>query len=342
MNARAEGGGPGAGACAIHARARGSLVVVLAVVVTVVIAAVVGAAPPARARPPSSPSSSSSSSSPPGLWLLDQGGDRDTDLWGPADPTLQAEVDALLGSEALFAAARAEGRFTLALVDLSDPHHLATALVDPDREMFTASMSKIALLLGAVDRARRDPSFARVPSLRPLLDPMIKASSNEAATAVYQQVGHDAVVAALTAHRLYEPATGGLWWSMGRDRRSPLTHTNIAGTARQAARFFLLMEQGRLVSPDDSRTIKDVLGNAALALFSKGIQRQFPDVRYYGKPGIYGRNVSEAMLIESRACRYVLAIVTSGLAYEDPAFQRFGRSLHARMVARHAPGGVPP
>ena len=283
-----------------------------------------------RRRPPTAPDA---------LWLYDSEGDVAVDLWGPVDPTLQEDAKALFAAEPLFATALAEGRFSLALVDITDPRRVATALLNPDREVFTASMAKIAVLLGAVDRARRDRSFGRVESLRSLLDPMIKASSNEAALALYRRVGHDAIAGAVVGHRLYEPQTGGLWWSAGHDHASPVTHTNITGTARQAARYFLLMEQGRLVTPKDSRTIKDVLHNAALALFSKGIQKKFPDVRYYGKPGIYGLNVSEGMLIESRACRYILAIVTTGLAYEEPAFQRFGQALHARMVARHAPTG---
>jgi hypothetical protein len=226
--------------------------------------------------------------------------------------------------------------FPPVLVDVTDPRRLQAAMVDPDREAFVASMAKIAVLLGVVDHLRHAPGRLTLSSLRPQLDDMIKRSSNEAALSLYRTVGHDAVAGAVWRHALHDAAHGGLWWSTGgAAHASPTTGLAIAGTARQAARFFVLMEQGRLVSPADSRLIKDVLHNSILAVFGKGIVKQFPDVRYYGKPGIYGLNVAEGMLIEARRCRYVLAIVTSGLAYEDPAFQRFGRRLHEAMLRRH-------
>jgi hypothetical protein len=270
------------------------------------------------------------------LWLYDSDGDVTTDLWGAVEPSLQADVEAVFAAEPTFAAARDAGRFSLVLVDITDARHLHAAMVDPDREAFTASMSKIAVLLGVVDKLRHDPGRLTLPALRPQLDDMIKRSSNEAALSLYRTVGHDAVAGAVLRHGLNDTEHGGLWWSTGgAGHTSPRTGIAIAGTARQAARYFLMMEQGRLVSPADSRTIKDVLHNSILALFSKGIFKQFPDVRYYGKPGIYGLNVAEGMLIESPRCRYVLAIVTSGLAYEDPAFQRFGQHLHETMLRRH-------
>ena len=273
---------------------------------------------------------------PGSLWLYDSDGDVTTDLWGGVEPSLQADVDAVFATEPTFAAARDAGRFSLVLVDVTDPRHLQAAMVDPDREAFTASMSKIAVLLGVVDKLRHEPGSLTSSSLRPQLDDMIKRSSNEAALALYRTVGHDAVAGAVLRHGLNDAEHGGLWWSTGGSAHaSPKTGIAIAGTARQAARYFLLMEQGRLVSPADSRTIKDVLHNSILALFSKGIFKQFPDVRYYGKPGIYGLNVAEGMLVEARRCRYVLAVVTTGLAYEDPAFQRFGQRLHETMLRRH-------
>jgi beta-lactamase class A len=272
----------------------------------------------------------------PPLWLRDRAGDVENDLWGPVDPTLQTDIEQVFFTEPTFARARDEGRFSLVLVDITDPRQLRTAMVNPDREVFTASMSKIAVLLGVVDKLRHNPQGLTLAAVRHRLDEMIKRSSNEAAIDLYRTVGHDAVAGAVLRHGLNDPEHGGLWWSSGGPARgSPGTGLPIAGTARQAARYFVLMEQGRLVSPDDSRIIKDVLRDAILALFSKGIVKKFPDVRYYGKPGIYGLNVSEGMLLEAERCRYVLAVVTTGLAYEDPAFQRFGQRIHERMMARH-------
>ncbi|MDP1823113.1 MAG: hypothetical protein Q8L48_07725 [Archangium sp.] len=272
---------------------------------------------------------------PERLSLFDQKGDLELDLWGPPDATLQAQVDAMLRARAPFAKALAHEQLSLVLVDLTRPDQLAAATVRPDWETFPASLGKIAILLGVVEKARTTNHPEALVTLRPSMDRMIKASSNEDASALFAWAGHAAIVDAVARHQLYDEKTGGLWWTPSAPwPKSPKEQLRISATARQVARFFLMMEQGKLVSPDDSRTIKGVLRNAGLALFSQGIQKRFGDTQYYGKPGILGKEIAEGMLIESPGARYIVAIVMKGHDKDDPAFQEFGQALHAMMLER--------
>lgn len=275
---------------------------------------------------------------PERLSLYDAQGDLTTDLWAPPNEELQAQVDALLKARPPFAKALAEEQLSLVLVDLTNPRALAAAAVRPDWETFPASLGKIAILLGVVNKAKPD----ELKTLRPSMDRMIKASSNEDASALFAWAGHDSIVAAVKKHQLYDEHAGGLWWTPSAPwPKSPKGQLRIAATARQVARYFLLMEQGKLVSPDDSRTIKAVFHNAGLALFSKGIQKRFGDTEYYGKPGILGKEIAEGMLIESPGARYIVAIVMKGLDKDDPAFQEFGQALHELMLEREKKAPLP-
>lgn len=273
---------------------------------------------------------------PEQLSLYDAQGDLATDLWGPTDATLQEQINQLVSARPVFAKALADEQLSLVMVDLTNPKQLATAAVRPDWETFPASLGKIAILLGVVDKARaHEPS--QLVTLRPSMDRMIKASSNEDASALFTWAGHDAIVAAVARHKLYDAQAGGLWWTPSAPfPKSPKEKLRISATARQVARYFLMMEQGKLVSPDDSRLIKAVFHNAGLALFSKGIQKRFGDTDYFGKPGILGKEIAEGMLIEAPGARYIVAIVMKGLDKDAPEFQELGQALHALVLERHA------
>ncbi|MFT3712042.1 MAG: hypothetical protein QM817_30740 [Archangium sp.] len=282
-------------------------------------------------------------SGPEKLSLFDAKGDLETDLWGAPDEELQAQVDALLKARPAFAKALADEQLSLVLVDLTNPHALAAAAVRPDWETFPASLGKIAILLGVVDKAHVTKQPQQLINLRASMDRMIKASSNEDASALFAWATHASIVEAVARHKLYDEKAGGLWWTPSAPwPKSPKGQLRIAATARQVARYFLMMEQGKLVTPDDSRLIKSVFHNAGLALFSKGIQKRFGDTEYYGKPGILGKEIAEGMLIESPGARYIVAIVMKGLDKDDPAFQEFGQSLHALMLERGKSRAPPP
>ena len=274
---------------------------------------------------------------PLGLWLYDQGGDLNEDLWGAPDPELTKMVLGILEKAPMLARAYSEQRFSLALVDITVPDRLRYTLLRPDWEIFTASLSKIAVLLGVIHKVQQKGALARFSQVQKRANQMIKFSSNKQASYLFRWAGFDYIRDGLHSQGLYHKKTGGLWWTpSGAYPRSPKQQLRICGTARQVARYLLLMEQGRLISPEGSQLIKGVLHNSTLAIFFRGIKKVEPKAKYYGKPGILRSSISEGMLIEGESTRYILAVLTEGTDDKNLSFRLFGEHLHRAMMERHS------
>lgn len=224
------------------------------------------------------------------------------------DATLDGQLERVLrarGWDRLVA----QGDLAVALVDLSSAP-MRYAGVNDDRMIYAASLPKIAILLGAFD-ALEDGRLQWSPALRDELVDMIRVSSNTAATAVLQKVGFESIARALrqSPYRLFEPERGGLWVgkAYGRDdywRRDPVANTSHGATARQAARFFVLLQKGMLVSPEASEQMKEILGDPGIHhKFVKGLGPH--DVDIYRKSGTWRDFHSDAALVEDHGRTYV-------------------------------------
>jgi beta-lactamase class A len=250
------------------------------------------------------------------------------------DPQLTADLERLIAESEMLSDIHEDGALSVVLVDISDPNDMRAAMIKPDWEMFTASLSKIIVLLGTVTEvAGRSREWRKVEERA---EDMIKGSSNAAAISLFKEVGHRRIRDSAAAHGLYDAERGGLWW-VPRDSLplSPKTGIKICSTARSVARYFVLMEQGRLNNPNDSLRIKHVLHNSKLALLHGGVVKEEPGALYFGKPGVLHEAVSEGMLIEGKRVRYVVAVISFGTDYKDPAWRKFGRDLHKLMLSRH-------
>lgn len=204
----------------------------------------------------------------------------------------------------------ARGDLAVALVDLSGPQ-LRYAGVNDDAMIYAASLPKIAILLGAFD-AIEDGDLAWTPQLGTELVDMIRVSSNAAATSVLHRVGFERIASAVQEmpHRLYEPEDGGLWVgkAYGRNdywRRDPVGNTSHGATARQAARFFVLLQKGMLVSPDASAQMKEILGDPGIRhKFVRGLGDR-PGLNIYRKSGTWRDYHADAALVEDNGRTYV-------------------------------------
>lgn len=217
----------------------------------------------------------------------------------------------------------AQGRMAAAVVDLTRPDRARYAAVNGDRMMYAASLPKIAILLGAFDALSRG-RLADTPALREAMTQMIRVSSNTAATEVLRRVGFAAVAETLTSPRLglYDAAgSGGLWVgkAYGRDsywRRDPVAQLSHGATARQAARFFVLMDRGLLISPEVSARIKEILGDPGIHhKFVRGLDSR-PGATIYRKSGTWEDFNADAALVVRPDARYVLVGLVQDAAGE--------------------------
>ncbi|HBY62521.1 MAG TPA: serine hydrolase, partial [Solibacterales bacterium] len=87
-------------------------------------------------------------------------------------------------------------------------------------------------------------------------------------------------------------------------KRDPLHNLSHGATAFQAARFFTLLAQGKLVSPEFSAEMKRILGNPGIEhKFVKGLAGLPRQI--YRKSGTWGEWHSDAALIEAGDHQYV-------------------------------------
>lgn len=235
-----------------------------------------------------------------------------TDLTETCDPRLQKALYQSLVSLNLDKAVKRK-ELSIVLVDITDPSFPRMAYVNPNEMMYAASLPKIAILLGAFERIS-DGKMTLDAATRAKLVQMIRNSSNHAATEILNRVGKAYLAALLQSprYRLYDPErNGGLWVGKeysksGTWKRDPLHNLSHGATALQVARFYYLLQTGRLVSPELSRQMKTILGNPAIEhKFVKGLKSVHPESRIYRKSGTWRQYHSDSAIIEHDGRRYI-------------------------------------
>lgn len=228
------------------------------------------------------------------------------------DPTLQKQLENVLIRLGLENAAK-KGILSVALVDITNPYSPRLATVNGDEMMYAASLPKIAILLGACERIRRGELTLNEETYEKLTS-MIRKSSNRAATEMLNRVGKSYVAALLQSprYRLYDPAyNGGLW--VGKEygkgpawQRDPLHNLSHGATALQVARFYYLLETGRLASPEMCKLMKTILSHPEIHhKFVKGLEEIHPDARIYRKSGTWMQYHSDSAIVEHEGRRYI-------------------------------------
>jgi beta-lactamase class A len=93
---------------------------------------------------------------------------------------------------------------------------------------------------------------------------MVKASSNESASRFSRQLGLRQIQEVINSYGLYDREHGGGIWlgkhyGQSEERMTdPVGGYSHGATVRQVLRFFLLLEQGRLVSPEASAAMRKI------------------------------------------------------------------------------------
>jgi beta-lactamase class A len=261
------------------------------------------------------------------------------DLEDRTDPVLQRGLDGVVRDLGLTGQVES-GRLSLALVDLSQRDAPRLAMLNGHQMIYAASLPKIAILLGAFVEAERgripldDAHLAEITN-------MIRFSSNESARRVLAWVGRDRLLSILLSPELalYDPnGKGGIWVGKsysaeGAYRRDPLQQLSHAATAFQVARFYWLLDEGRLVSEPFASLMKETLARSALRhKFVKGLESR-PGVEIYRKSGTWRDFHSDGALVESHGHKLIIV----GLAHHKDGGEwlvRLAAPMHDLVVRR--------
>ncbi|HEX8407546.1 MAG TPA: serine hydrolase [Thermoanaerobaculia bacterium] len=246
-----------------------------------------------------------STATPPAMLTLDY----DT----PTDPALQAKLEsidaALRDRYAMTTEQTAAG-----VLDLQSGR---VAMIHPDRIEYAASVPKLGILL-AYFQLHPEAATKVDPQTRQELGLMAKASSNEMAAKFSRAMGLREVQRVIESYGFYDAARGGgIWVGKHYGPNSerigdPVADHSHAATVRQLLRFYLLMDQGKLVSPEASRTMRDLLASPAIPhddiKFVKALKGRNVDI--VRKWGSWENWLHDSALITGPDRRYVLVALT--------------------------------
>ncbi len=115
----------------------------------------------------------------------------------------------------------------------------------------------------------------------------------------------------------YSPTRGGLWIGKryskkGKTTPDPLNGISHAANVRQVCRFYYLLATGRLINPERSRQILNILSNPGIKhKFVKALKDDYPGKRLFRKSGTWKKWHSDSILVWGRPSepRYILVVL---------------------------------
>ncbi len=227
-------------------------------------------------------------------------------------------------------------------VGLLDLRTSRLAMIHPDRGEYAASIPKIGILLAWFHHHPKPEELTA--EIRHELGLMIKASSNEMAAKYSRELGLKEIQRVLNAYGFYDADHGGGIWvgkhygEGGERYGDPVGDNSHAATVRQLLRFFLLLEQGRLVSPEVSTRMKDIFLSPEIPhdeiKFVKGLEGE--KVEIIRKWGSWENWLHDAAIIRGEGRDYILVALTHHPKGDEYLVELI-RCVHAMPGAR-APG----
>jgi beta-lactamase class A len=235
------------------------------------------------------------------------------DYGTPVDPALQASLEAVDAELRTRYGMTAE-QTAIGVLDLD---HLRVAAVNPDSIQYAASVPKIGILL-AYFQLHPEAATQLDAQTRHELGLMIKVSSNEMAAKYSRAIGLREIQQVLNSYGFYDAAHGGGIWvgkHYGPDSErigDPVADHSHAATVRQLLRYYLLLEQGKLVSPAASKTMREIFASPDIPhedlKFTKALAGR--KVRILRKSGSWEDWLHDTADITGRNRHYILVGLT--------------------------------
>jgi beta-lactamase class A len=191
------------------------------------------------------------------------------------------------------------------------------AMLRPDRITYGASVPKIGILL-AYFELHPEAAIKLDPVTLHELGLMIKVSSNEMAAKYSRALGLKQIQEVLYKWHFYDASHGGGIW-MGKHYGEsserygdPVADHSHAVTVRQCLRFYSLLEQGKLVSAQASKTMREIFESPDIRhernKFVKGLSGR--DRQIIRKSGSWENWLHDTAVISGPGRHYALAGLT--------------------------------
>lgn len=229
------------------------------------------------------------------------------------DAALQAQI-AAIDEQLRTKHGMAAEQTSAAVLDLRT---LRLALLRPDRIDYAASVPKIAILF-AWFASHPEAATALDATTRHELGLMIKVSDNAMASKYSQPLGLTRIQELLNAEGFYDaPRGGGIWMGKhyakaGERVVDPVGGHSHAITARQVLRFYLLLEQGRLVSASASKTMREIFASPEIPhredKFVKGLAGRGLEIRR--KAGWWETWFHDSAVVTGGGRHYIVVAMT--------------------------------
>lgn len=210
---------------------------------------------------------------------------------------------------------------SVGVLDLKRPR---LAMIHADRIDYAASVPKVGILL-AYFQLHPAAATNLDAQTRHELGLMAKVSSNEMAAKFSREMGLAQIQQVINSCGLYDTNHGGGIWvgkhyGAGGERvGDPIGDHSHAATVRQLLRFYLLLEQGRLVSPAASHTMRDIFASPDIPhdniKFVKGLADR--DVQIIRKWGTWKDWRHDSAVVTGPNRRYVVVGMTHHARGDD-------------------------
>jgi len=258
------------------------------------------------------------------------------DYNSPVDPTLQSKI------EKIDVSLREKYGMTnnQTAAGVLDLNTVRLAMIRPDHEEYAASVAKIGILL-AYFELRPSAATNLDPQVRHELGLMAKASDNEMAAKYSRELGLKQIQAVLSTEPFYDTNHGGGIWvgthyGKGDERYgSPVANNSHAITVRQVLRYFLLLEQGKLVSPAASKTMREIFESPDIPhnniKFVKALADR--DVQIIRKWGTWEDWFHDSAVVTGGGRHYIIVAVTKH-PKGDEYLVDFAKAVDDLMTAR--------
>lgn len=247
----------------------------------------------------------------------------------PLTPALQAKV------EEIDSTLRAKYGMTEAqtAVGVLDLRRGELAMVRPDSIEYAASVAKIGILY-AYFVLHPDAATHLDATTRHELGLMIKSSSNEMAAKYSREMGLREIQAVLNEAGFYDASHGGgIWVGKHYGPNSerigdPVANHSHAVTVRQVLRFYLLLEQGKLISPEASRTMREIFESPDIPHDEQKFVRALKgrDVQIIRKLGFWETWLHDTAVVKGPHRHYIIVALTNH-ARGDEYLEDFAREV---------------